>query len=134
MPTLVAKTRIKFGSKGRPGPFGQVLSYEAGTTVAPGETFTAEGDLAKQLLADGSAMTQADARAETRDAMSAEAKLREAEQEARDAGLNVSVTIGATGPGPDAAAAHRAQQEAEEAAVKDATKDEKKPAARGGSR
>jgi len=133
MPTLVAKTRIKFGSKGRAGPFGQVLSFEAGTTVAPGETFTAEGDLAKQLLADGSAMTQADSRAESRDAMSAEAKLREAEEEARAAGLNVSVTIGATGPGPDAAAVHREQQEAEEAAVEQAEKDQKKPT-RGGSR
>lgn len=128
MATLVAKTRIKFGSKGRPGPLGQVLGYEAGTTVMPGEEFEADAETAKQLLADGSAVKRSDARAEERDAMSAEERLHEAAEEARAAGLNVSITIEA--PGTPDLAAHRENQEEEEAAVAEAKANEPKPAAR----
>lgn len=127
MATLVAKSHIKFGSKGRPGPLGTVMGFEAGTRVAPGEKFECDSEMAKQFLEDGTAITVSEARTEERERMSAEERLREAEAEARDAGYDVSVS---TRPADPALAAHREHQEAEENAVEKASK----PQGRGRSR
>lgn len=129
MPTLVAKTRLKFGSKVATRALdGRVTHVEGTKNIAPGETFEADADTAKQMIADGSAMTQADERAKGRDSMSAEAKLREAVEEANAAGLIASVSIGA--PADIAAAVHREKQEAETAAVEEATAAGKKSSAK----
>jgi nucleotide-binding universal stress UspA family protein len=134
MATLIAKTRIKFGSKVLSRDARGVALTEAGTSVAPGESFEVDEKTAKQMLEDGSAITQADARAKDRDSMTAEQKLQEAADEARAAGLTVSVTVGS--PSPSAAieqAAHREAQERETAAVKEATTTKKTTAAKGKS-
>jgi hypothetical protein len=62
MPELIARTRLKFGSKSRSGPFGFTVT-ESGRVIEAGATFEVDEALAKQLLADGSAMTPADFRA-----------------------------------------------------------------------
>lgn len=131
MPTLIAKSRLKFGSKATVSPRdGRVETLVRGTSVMPGETFEADAETSKQFLLDGTAVTQADARAETRDTMSAEQKLREAEEEARAAGLDVTVSIGAGSPNRESAV-HRENQAEEEAAVAEATKAQKADAKKG---
>lgn len=129
MAKLVAKSHIKFGSKvvevdgqGRPS------RTIPGTRVAPGETFEADTDMAKRFLENGTAITAAEARAEERERMSAEERLREAEEEAREAGLDVSITTGAE---DRSLAAHREQQEDEEAAVEEAQRSAAKPKGKG---
>jgi len=134
MTTLVAKTRVKYGSKITARDVrGAVAHVEGTTTAMPGETFEVDAETAKRYLADGVAITQADARASKRDEMTAEEKLQEAAEEARAAGLNVDLTIG--GPGTPDLAAHREHQAEEDAAIEQAKKDNPAPKQpRGGSR
>lgn len=134
MPTLVAKTLVKHGSKVTARDVRGAVAHVEGTTIVrPGETFDVDRETAERYIAEGVAMTQADARASKRDEMTAEEKLREAEEEARAAGLNVSVTIGA--PGTPDLAAHREAQDEEDATIEQAKKDLPAPKQpRGGSR
>ena len=133
MATWVAKTRIKFGSKVTSRDARGVATTEPGTSVMPGETFEVDAETAKRFLEDGTAMTQADARASKRDEMTAEEKLQEAAEEARAAGLNVDLTIG--GPGTPDLTAHREHQAEEDATIEQAKKDLPAPKQpRGGSR
>lgn len=93
MATLVAKSHIKFGSKVIEGyGQGRPTRTVAGKRVAPGETFEVDTEMAKQFLESGVAITTAEARAEQRERISTEERLRaaeeeEKEEEAREAGL-----------------------------------------------
>ena len=66
MTTLVAKNRIKYGSRGGPsGPFGLAIE-QRGQMVEPGQIFEVDAALAKHLLAEGAAVTRAQAVEEAR--------------------------------------------------------------------
>lgn len=116
MPTLVARTRVKFGSKaGSSGPIGFTVATR-GRMIEPGAVFEVDDvQLAKRLISDGAAMTRATALEEARGIsnrgepipdvyreVAAEAhvavtpaeRLNAAANEARAAGLDVRIEIG----------------------------------------